>query len=216
MNNVKTPPRRVVRVVLTGGIAAGKSRMLEELRETLKEKRIPAAYVKECATELLTKGYTPERWGNVAFQHTIFRHQLQNENRAFRRMLPAARETGLPVLLICDRGLCDGGAYLPPDTFGTICRSFEYSRKRLLNRYQGVLFLDSMATRTDLPFDVKSGNDLRLENGREEALLSNERSFAAWSDHPNLVRIPAAERFEDKVGQTADALLRMIAPYYSR
>ena len=73
-----------------------------------------------------------------------------------------------------------------------------------------------MATRTDLPFDVKRGNGLRLEEDRGEALLSNERSFAAWSDHPNLVRIPAAERFEDKVGQTADALLRMIAPYYSR
>lgn len=214
MNNNKTPPRRVVRIVMTGGIAAGKSRMLEELRELLKDSPIPAAFVKECATELLARGYTPERWGNVAFQHTIFRHQLRNENRAFRRMLPKARETGLPVLLLCDRGLCDGGAYIPPDTFGTICRSFDYSRRRLLARYQGVLFLDSVATRTDLPFDVKSGNGLRLESGREEALLTAERSFAAWSDHPNLVRIPASEQFAGKVQQTTDALMRMIGPYY--
>lgn len=216
MSNVKTVPRRVVRIVLTGGACAGKSRMLEELRTVMKEKGIPAAFVKECATQLLAEGYTPERWGNVAFQHAIFRRQLLNENRAFRRMLPAAKETGLPVLLICDRGLCDGGAYLPPDTFGTICRSFEYSRKRLLGRYQGVLFLDSMATRTDLPFDVKRGNGLRLEEDRGEALLSNERSFAAWSDHPNLVRIPSSEQFDGKVQQTADALMRMIAPYYGR
>ena len=187
MDNRKMPPRRVVRIVLTGGVAAGKSQMLSRLRELLKDSTIPAAYVKECATELLSQGYTPERWGNVAFQHAIFRRQLQNENRAFRRMLSALKETGQPVLLLCDRGLCDGGAYIPPDTFGTICRSFAYSRKRLLGRYQGVLFLDSMATRPDLPFDVKNGNGLRLETGREEALLSNERSFAAWSDHPNLV-----------------------------
>ncbi|MBR4961177.1 MAG: AAA family ATPase [Clostridia bacterium] len=216
MNNTKTPPRRVIRIVLTGGVSAGKSRMLEALREALADSGIPAGYVRECATELLRRGYTPDRYGNVAFQHTVFRHQLQNENRAFRRMLPKAKETGLPVLLLCDRGLCDGGAYLPPETFGTICRSFEYSRKRLLARYQGVLFLDSLATRADLPFDVKSGNDLRLEAGREDALLSNERSFAAWSDHPCLVRIPASEQFSGKVQQTYAALMDMVAPFYSR
>lgn len=214
MNNKTTPPpRRVIRIVLTGGIAAGKSQMLEMLRERLRHTDIPAAFVKECATELLTGGYTPERWGNVAFQHAVFRHQLENENRAFRRMLPKAKEQGMPVLLLCDRGLADGGAYLPPETFGTICRSFGYSRKRLLGRYQGVLFLDTVATREDLPFDVKAGNTLRLETGREEALLSNERSFAAWGDHPNLIRIPAAERFADKADQTLDVLLRMAEKY---
>lgn len=209
-NKISSPPRRVIRIVLTGGVAAGKSRMLEVLRERLRDADMPVAFVKECATELLADGYTPERWGNVAFQHAVFRHQLENENRAFRRALPGSRETGRPVLLFCDRGLADGGAYLPPDTFGTICRSFGYSRKRLLGRYQGVLFLDTVATRTELSFDVKSGNGLRLETGREDALLSNERSFAAWGDHPNLIRIPAAERFDDKAEQTMDALYRMV------
>ena len=137
MNNKTTPlPRRVIRIVLTGGVAAGKSQILQILREHLRDSGMPVAYVKECATELLERGYTPERWGNVAFQHTVFRHQLENENRAFRRMLPKSRETGNPVVLFCDRGLGDGGAYLPPETFGTICRSFGYSRKRLLGRYQ--------------------------------------------------------------------------------
>ena len=131
-------------------------------------------------------------------------------------MLPKSRETGHPVLLFCDRGLGDGGGYLPPETFGTICRSFGYSRKRLLGRYQTVLFLDSAATRSDIPFDIRSGNDLRLEGGREDALLSNERSFAAWSDHPCLVRIPASEQFAGKVQQTYAALMDMIAPYYGK
>ena len=209
-NKISSPPRRVIRIVLTGGVAAGKSRILQYLREQLQESELPTAYVKECATELLERGYTPERWGNVAFQHTVFRHQLENENRAFRRMLPKSRETGNPVVLFCDRGLGDGGAYLPPETFGTICRSFGYSRKRLLGRYQTVLFLDSAATRSDIPFDIRSGNDLRLESGREEALLSNERAFTAWSDHPNLIRIPAAERFEDKAEQVLEMLEKIL------
>ena len=209
-NKISSPPRRVIRIVLTGGVAAGKSRILQYLREHLQDSGMPVAYVKECATELLERGYTPERWGNVAFQHTVFRHQLANENRAFRRMLPKSEETGHPVLLLCDRGLGDGGGYLPPETFGTICRSFGYSRKRLLGRYHTVLFLDSAATRSDIPFDIRSGNDLRLESGREEALLSNERAFTAWSDHPNLIRIPAAERFEDKAEQVLETLEKIL------
>lgn len=209
-NKISAPPRRVIRIVLTGGVAAGKSRILQYLWEHLQDTDLPVAYVKECATELLERGYTPERWGNVAFQHAVFRRQLANENRAFRRMLPKSRETGRPVLLFCDRGLGDGGAYLPPETFGTICRSFGYSRKRLLGRYQTVLFLDTAATRSDIPFDIHSGNDLRLESGRGEALLSNERSFTAWSDHPNLIRIPAAERFEDKAEQVLETLERIL------
>lgn len=213
-NRKKTPTRRVVRIVLTGGVAAGKSSMLEELRKRLQDSGIPTAYVKECATQLLEKGYTPDRWGNIAFQHTVFRHQLKNENRVFRRMLPAAKETGLPVLLLCDRGLCDGGAYIAPESYETICRSFEYSRRRLLARYQGVLFLDSVATREDLPFDVKCGNGLRLESSRDEALQTCENSLAAWADHPNLVHIAAEEQFAAKVQKTTDALLRMLKPYY--
>ncbi len=206
--------RRVVRIVLTGGVAAGKSKMLELLREAMEESPLPTVCIRESATILLTEGYTPERNGNTAFQHAVFRRQLQCENRAFRRMLPVSDKAGVPVLLLCDRGLGDGGAYLSPHTFGTICRSMDYSRKRLLNRYQGVLFLDSVTTRADLPYDCHDGNGVRLEGNREAALLSNERTFAAWGDHPNLVHIPAAVRFSEKAEQTFWALRQMLVPWY--
>ncbi len=212
--NKMTPGRRVVRIVLTGGVMAGKSSMLSCFREILEESAMPAVCLRESATVLLAEGYTPDRFGNTAFQHAIFRRQLKSENKAFRRLLPEAEKQGVPVLLLCDRGLCDGGAYLPPDTFGTICRSMEYSRKRLLNRYQGVLFLDSAATRADLPYDCHKGNGLRLEGDKEMALLSNERTFAAWGDHPCLVRIPATSRFPEKVEQTFWALQQMLVPWY--
>ncbi len=213
-SRVTMPGRRVVRIVLTGGVAAGKSSMLDRFQEMLADSPIPAVCIRESATTLLAEGYTPDRFGNTAFQHAVFRRQLKSENRAFRRMLPEADKRGLPVLLLCDRGLCDGGAYLPPDTFGTICRSMEYSRKRLLGRYQGVLFLDSLTTRAELTYNSQEGNSVRLEENRERALLSNERTFAAWGDHPNLVRIPAAVRFSEKAEQTYYALQEMLRPWY--
>lgn len=210
-NNI---PRRVVRIVLTGGIAAGKSRMLEYLRTAFAGGPIPAAFVKECATEKIAAGFTPDRYGITAFQHAVFRRQLVNENHAFRRMLPEAKKTGLPVLLVCDRGLGDCGAYLPEETFATICRSMDYNRRRLLGRYQGVLFLDSVSTLPEIPFDAADGNANRLESGREEAVLLNGRTLQAWSDHPNLTRIPAEADFARKMEKVSAALETMLTPWY--
>jgi len=214
MQTSHTVPRRVIRVVLTGGITAGKSKMLSILESTLADSAIPAAFVRESATQKIAAGYTPDRFGLTAFQHAVFRSQLEAENRAFRRMLPRSRETGLPVLLICDRGLGDCGAYLPPDTFVTLCRSFDCSRRRLLGRYQGVLFLDSAAVLPSLPFDPGAGNGNRLESDREDALRLNRRTWQAWEDHPNLRHIPAAEDFSRKSDQVLAALAEMLAPWY--
>lgn len=208
-----TLPRRVIRIVLTGGAAAGKSCILDELAKEIQHWDYPTAIVPECATQLLEKGYTPDRVGQTAFQHTVFRHQLRNENRAFRKMLPQSKSSGLPVVLLCDRGLCDGGAYIYKEAFETICNSFDYSRRRLLGRYQAVLFLDSAATLTDLPFDVQDGNVHRLETSREEVLATAQNAYAAWCDHTHLVRIAAEKEFSKKSENVKNAILAVLDAY---
>lgn len=209
----RTPLRRVVRIVLTGGAAAGKSHVLAALQDAIPTWDFPTAIVPECATILLEKGYTPDRWGQTAFQHTVFRHQLQNENRAFRKLLPQAKATGLPVVLLCDRGLCDGGAYIQRETFDTICRSFDYSRRRLLGRYQAVLYLDSAATLSTIPFDVQEGNAHRLESSREEVLVTAENAYTAWQDHPHLYHIAAEEDFSVKVENVRKTICTLLESY---
>lgn len=205
--------RKVIRIVLTGGAAAGKSTILSALADEIPTWDFPTVLVPECATMLLETGYTPERWGQTAFQHTVFRHQLQNENRAFRKMLPKSKSSGLPVVLLCDRGLCDGGAYINKETFETISHSFDYSRRRLLNRYQGVLFLASAATLTDLPFDVQEGNVHRLEKSREEVLATAENAYSAWCDHPHLISIGAEKEMAVKVENVRKAIFSILEEY---
>lgn len=216
-NLPQTPLRRVVRIVLTGGAAAGKSCVLDTLADEISPHNtfmdFPIAIVPECATQLLSHGITPDRIGQTAFQHAVFRHQLQNENHAFRAMLPTAKKIGLPVVLLCDRGLCDGGAYIREETFTTICHSFDYSRKRLLNRYQAVLYLDSAATLPDLDFDVYAGNAHRLESSRAEVLTTADNAYAAWQDHPHLSHIPAEPDFAAKVENVRNTLCTILDNY---
>lgn len=226
MSNSQPLPRRVLRIVLTGGAAAGKSSILTQLTTDLRSSDLrsrswdfPTAIVPECATQLLEKGYTPERYGQAAFQHTVFRHQLQNENSAFRKMLPQSKSSGKPVVLLCDRGLCDGGAYIQEETFTTICRSFDYSRKRLLGRYQAVLFLDSAATlpmyqhSCTVDFDVQEGNVHRLEKSREEVLATATAAYAAWQDHPHLIPIAAEENMNVKIENVRKAIWQILETY---
>lgn len=205
--------RRVIRIVLTGGAVSGKSYILSALANEISTWDFPTTIVPECATQLLEKGYTPDRYGQTAFQHTVFRHQLQNENSAFRKLLPESKESGLPVVLLCDRGLCDGGAYIRKETFDTICHSFDYSRRRLLGRYQAVLFLQSAATLPSMDFNVQDGNVHRLEKSREEVLATAENAHKAWQDHPNLIPIPAEEDMAVKVEKVKKAILAVLDTY---
>lgn len=213
MHTQNALPRRVIRIVLTGGASAGKTKVLSALRDTLASWDIPAVLVPECATQLLEKGYTPDRYGQTAFQHAVFRHQLANENHAFRRALPQSKKLGKPVFLFCDRGLCDGGAYIAEDTFTTICDSFGYSRRRLLGRYQAVVFLASAAHLDSIPFDVQNGNPHRLETSREEVLVTDAKAWTAWQDHPSLYRIEAEPDFETKIAKTTTLLHQLVEMY---
>lgn len=213
MSNSKPLPRRVLRIVLTGGAAAGKSSILTQLAHEIPSWDFPTAIVPECATQLLEKGYTPDRYGQTAFQHTVFRHQLQNENRAFRKLLPESKSSGKPVVLLCDRGLCDVGAYIHKEAFETIYHSFDYSRRRLLGRYQAVLFLASAATLPNANFDVREGNVHRLEKSREEVLATAENAYAAWQDHPHLIPIAAEKDIAVKVENVKKAIDTVLEEY---
>jgi len=204
--------RRVVRVVLTGGVSAGKSSVLNWLKE--QKFNVPTAFVSEGATELLEAGYTPERFGLTAFQHTVFRKQLEKERTALHSLLRQTNQEEKPGLLLCDRGLCDCAAYLSPDAFQIIHNSFGLTRRRVIGRYQVVLFMDSVATLSEYPFDACRGNKYRRESDPAEITMLNEKTWEAWGDHPSMVRITATPTFEEKLMQTKMALEMALEPWY--
>lgn len=218
------PPRRIVRVVITGGSAGGKSSVLAVLCKRLDATRIPHAVVPESATAVLQAGICPAANGQIAFQYTVFHRQLRMERQKMRTLLRGTpvpseddlRKPFLPGLLLCDRGLADSDAYLRGTAYDTICRAAGLSAKKVFARYHTVLFLDTIATEPELlsHLSPEDGNLWRLEKDTDSLLDANARTWQAWQAHPCIHRIPVYANISEKADAAAAYLAQVLYPLY--
>ncbi len=159
-------------IVLTGGPCAGKSTVLKAAAHT------PGLVVVPEAATLLLEGPMPapkvwtQEWQD-AFQAAILKLQLQQEEEALER-------GGQTIL--CDRGLLDGAAYVPGGQ-AEYCRRFGLDLELVLNRYQQVIHLESLATARPELYG-KGNNEHRFESLGEAQALEG-RTRAAWHGHSN-------------------------------
>lgn len=182
------------RVVLTGGPGAGKTAVLELVRQHLCRH---AEVLPESASILFSGGF--RRGVSVlarkATQRAIF--HVQRELEAV-----ADAEAHLAMVL-CDRGTVDGSAYWPgPENFFAEMKT---SRESELQRYQAVVHL-----RTPPVAAYNHQNPVRIETAKEAAAI-DERIVAAWAGHPQYYVVESSPHFLDKAGR-AIAILEGLMP----
>ena len=178
------PPKRVV---LTGGPGAGKTAVLELIRQSLCEhvKVLP-----EAAGVIFGGGFprVPDAGARRAAQRAIFYVQ---------RELEAAAESLNPAVVLCDRGTLDGSAYWPgPDSLWS---SVGTTRAEQLARYDAVIHLRPPASE----HGYDHSNPLRIESSAEAA-RADERITAAWDGHPRRFIVESNVDFVAKATQALD------------
>lgn len=182
------------RVVLTGGPGAGKTAVLELIRQSF------CRHVKvlpESAGIIFGGGFPREKDPGVlrAAQRAIFFVQ---------RELEAAADASNPAVVLCDRGTVDGMAYWPgPDDLWS---SVGTSLPEQLRRYDAVIHLRTPAP--DQGYD--RGNPLRIESPAE-AMAIDELIARAWEGHPRRFTIEAVPDFFEKAKRAA-AVLEGLVP----
>lgn len=175
------------RVVLTGGPGAGKTAVLEVVRQHLCEH---VAVLPEAASIVFGGGFP--RWdddvGRRASQRAIFHVQVELERLALER--------GHAALVLCDRGILDGSVYWPgaPEDYW---REVGVTRAEALARYRAVIHLRTPAA----GHGYDHVNPVRTESAREAVAL-DERLLAAWEGHPRRVVVESTESFFDKLATT--------------
>ena len=183
-----------MRVVLTGGPGAGKTAVLELVRQSF---CTHVGVLHESAGILFGGGF-PRREpaaARQAAQRAIFHVQ---------RELEAVAEAEGQSIVLCDRGTVDGGAYWPPP--GDLWSAVGSTRERELARYDAVIHL-----RTPPPENgYNHQNPLRVETAVEAAAI-DERIAHAWAGHPRRYFVPASASFLTKARQ-ALGILRELLP----
>lgn len=115
-----TDNQKIYKFVLTGGPCSGKTTSMERLQVFLRERGFRVFVAPEAATLLFTNGASVDDFArpNVpfAFQKFVIKTQMSLEDSLYTY----AKATGQNSVILCDRGIMDGSAYVDQDTWNQI------------------------------------------------------------------------------------------------
>lgn len=177
-------------VVLTGGPGAGKTALLELIRQSF------CSHVKvlpEAAGVVFGGGFPREddQACRRAAQRAIFHVQ---------RELEVTADNHHPAIVLCDRGTIDGLAYWPgpPEEFWS---SLGETLDGELRRYHAVIHLQTPT----LEQGYNHQNPLRTESATTAAEIDT-RIARAWESHPRRFSVESSTDFLDKVARALQIL----------
>ncbi len=184
---------KIYKFVITGGPCGGKTTALNEIKEKFKSMGVNVLIVPETASEIIGGGVTVEKIGVFNLQKLIFRLQLEKE--AIFDI--ATTHINQDTVIIYDRGMLDGNAYIDDDGFNIILEQYGYTREQIISRYDAVFHLVSAALDAEEYYTL-SNNSARTED-IPTARLIDAKTADAWKIHPNYVAINCTVHFEDKI-----------------
>lgn len=181
------------RIVLTGGPGAGKTAVLELVRQQF---CVHVQVLPEAAGIVFGGGFprtgSPE-WQRGA-QRAIFFVQRELESIA---------DASNTAIVLCDRGTVDGAAYWPgPESFWDSVGTTQVAE---LSRYDAVIHLRTPT----LERGYNHGNPLRTESATAAAEI-DERLLRIWEAHPHRFVVPSSHDFLEKAARVVEILRAMM------
>jgi len=176
-------------IVLTGGPGAGKTAVLELVRQQFCSH---VQILPEAAGIVFGGGFP--RAGSLEWQRGA-----QRAIFFVQRELESTSQAENAAIVLCDRGTVDGAAYWPgPESFWD---SVGTTLERELSRYEAVIHL-----RTP-PIDggYNHGNPLRIESASTAAEI-DERLLRIWEAHPRRFIVPSSQDFLEKAARVVNIL----------
>jgi predicted ATPase len=186
-------PHQARRIVLTGGPGAGKTAVLELVRQAL----CKHVHVLPESAGIVFGGGFPRG------QALTLRRPAQRAIYFVQRELEATAVAFDAAIVVCDRGTVDSLAYWPgPDD---LWASVGSTLAGELARYDAVIHLRTPSA----SLGYNHVNPLRLETA-EEAAAIDARIAAAWADHPRRFEIPATHDFVAKATRAIGVIAELL------
>ena len=177
------------RIVLTGGPGAGKTAVLELVRQQF------CAHVQvlpEAAGIVFGGGFP--RTGSLEW-----RRSAQRAIFFVQRELESTGDADNAAIVLCDRGTIDGAAYWPgPDSFWD---SVGTTLERELSRYDAVIHLRTPS----IDGGYNTVNPLRTESAPAAAEI-DATLLKIWEGHPRRFIVPPSPDFLEKAARTVEIL----------
>lgn len=192
----------VFRLVLTGGPCAGKSTIISTLSSYLRSKGFAVIHVPESATALKNTGINWAPDLSDDFQDCVVNVQANRENVAVSwAQKLAAKCVKKKCIVIYDRGLVDGMAFVPKQVLDKSCQRAKISTD-LFQRYDCVFHL---VTAADGAPEFYEKTSYRHESP-EDAVKQDKVLQEVWKGHPNHFIFMNAGTFQEKIERVINKL----------
>jgi CYTH domain-containing protein len=189
------------KIVFTGGPCGGKTSALPFVAEKLREMDYVVVVVPEAATLCINAGIVPgKNFAQLKFQSAIMDMGFKTEEVFVESIdLSAIQKSGAKgVVLLCDRGIVDGMAYMPKMKFKELLLARGQTLVSVRDvRYDAVIHMRSTAIGAE-DFYTCENNTARTET-LEEARALDSKTLDAWTDHPHIREINNETDFEGKL-----------------
>lgn len=195
-------PKRIPRIVLTGGPCSGKTTVMGTLK---KEMADLISFVPEVASILISQvGIKPVAFENRVRMHR-FNANLYRTQRIFEATSAQEAQSENRRALVLDRGTIDIAAYLPEGLkeLEKICGT-----KRIIEFSQYDLVIGLEVPPKEV-YEAKRRNNPARSEDYEKAFALGEKIKEVWGKHPNFHVIANGQTIQDK----ADAVKRLIRKF---
>ncbi|KAL1508542.1 hypothetical protein AB1Y20_004641 [Prymnesium parvum] len=201
------PPPPLYRVVLTGGPCGGKTTALSEIKARLESLGFLVMCAPEAATLLFSNGapFPHDENSGFAFQKNLLRLQIAIEE-AF---VDLASSSGRKAMILCDRGLMDGKAYMSDSQWELLLEELKLTPVMMRDhRYDAILHLVTAADGAE-SFYTLTNNAVRKES-HEEAREMDKRTLDCWTGHEHLYIVDNSTGFDEKIRRAMERIFKLI------
>lgn len=199
--------KEIKKIVITGGPCAGKTTGMKKVKEEFSKRGYAVIIVPETATELISGGISPTSCAtNVAYQRLQMKLQMEKEHLFWQAAYSLDDQK---VLIVYDRGIMDNWAYMDKREIKKIIRLSEETEETLLNRYDAVFHLETLAKLSEDAYNKAKGNNIARTADAKGAIELDDKVINAWKKHKYFRSIANTE---DKDGKIND-LIKGIAEF---
>ena len=187
-------------IAITGGACGGKTTGLVKLQQMLTDRGYKVLVSPESATKLICGGIYPWEIDKLMFQKQILQDTLSQE-QSFINAACVYRDMGHKVVILCDRGIMDGQAYVDSkEDFEKLVTDLGLSINFICNnRYHAVIHLRTAALGAEEFYTLE--NNIARKETPEEARVQDQKILEAWQIHHHPRVIDNSTGFDEKINR---------------
>ena len=214
-SRVKSTPssqrkQNIYRIVITGGPCSGKTTMIPEIADRLRERGFRVYTAPEAAALAFGAGVTKDfdkltTHQKLRYFRAMASYVMDHEDK----FLEFANTGDIPTVIICNRGVVDLQKYMEHSTWQALLDECGWNAVELRDkRYDGVIHLVTAADGAESVYTEKFKS--KYELNVNQAIEVDKKLRASWCGHPQFYVVDNRKEFIEKKQKAFDAVARIL------